>query len=55
MGVFMKALNFSVFFLTFTFLLEVLGISIFSSVLFTPFGMLFLFLSFLNETAMISL
>ncbi|MFH1391729.1 MAG: hypothetical protein ABIH20_05445 [Candidatus Diapherotrites archaeon] len=51
----MKTIKFSVFFLIAVFFLEIIGISIFSKVLFTPFGILFLFLSFLNEAYMISL
>jgi len=55
MGLFLKALNFTILFITLVILLASAGIHIFSNSLFTPFGALFFFLAFWNEFEMIYL
>lgn len=55
MGNFLKALNFSIFFICLALLLQAAGLAIFSEALFTPFGLFFFFVAFLNEIHMIYL
>jgi len=55
MGVFAKAVNFTVAFFSIALTMEAAGISLFSSQLFTTFGAGFFFLAFLNEIALIYL
>ena len=50
-----KIVQFCIAFISMVLLLEAMGISLFSKVLFTPFGCLFFFVAFLNEFHMISL
>ncbi len=55
MGNFLRALNFSIIFLSIALALDAAGVGIFSEALFSPFGVLFFFLAFLNEINMIYL
>ena len=53
MGIFTKAVNFTIIFFALAITLEAAGISIFSGQLFTPLGVLLFFISLVNELGMI--